>query len=443
MIVHRMVRAAWSLTCLALFAGLLAKVASAQTLTELRDGVQYNATQLPAVPDDKLRLIHLQWNPLPNYVINVRLDRTPSGGSSSIASDMSSRNYYDSTWTYDTQYLYQLRGTMVGSYTDASGVTHGTETDWYGPSWKVTVRRVAASKAQTVDTRIDPRFSTYQTKDYKFASGLYRGGLFAGFNSDAANVARTYLSFSLAGPPTATDRLWPVGGVELYSTRNAKPDTPAALMARFVADDTWDPATLVWSNAPTFASSGGASISIPWTTGDPGKWVTLNILPDLENSLVSNGGDGTLSVAVLAQGESNGGTPATFPLQASSGWAYFARAGYIEPGQTDLGPHVFYAFGGLGTGVQSLDMNGNGAVQSNASFSGTVTLSSAAPAGGVTVALSSSDTAKLPVPATVTIAEGDTTATFYSTSGTISASGTVTISATLGNTVTKTVSVSP
>jgi uncharacterized delta-60 repeat protein len=70
-----------------------------------------------------------------------------------------------------------------------------------------------------------------------------------------------------------------------------------------------------------------------------------------------------------------------------------------------------------------------------ATSTGTVILSGAAPAGGVTVTLRSSDTKKATVPATVTVPEGATSATFVITTLTGSLGGgenKVTISATLG-----------
>jgi Beta-propeller repeat len=65
---------------------------------------------------------------------------------------------------------------------------------------------------------------------------------------------------------------------------------------------------------------------------------------------------------------------------------------------------------------------------------GTVTLEAAAPEGGVSIGLSSSTTAMATVPASVTVPEGATTATFtVSTSG-VSTDGSVTIVAALGET---------
>jgi trimeric autotransporter adhesin len=63
------------------------------------------------------------------------------------------------------------------------------------------------------------------------------------------------------------------------------------------------------------------------------------------------------------------------------------------------------------------------------SSTGMVTLSGPAPAGGATVALSSSNTTAARVPSSVTVAGGATTATFAVSTGAVAASTTVTISA--------------
>ena len=214
--------------------------AYAQKLTELRGGVKYDPNQTPAGPTADLRLIKLEWDPLPTGTYGVYMTRTP-GFSFSPAIPSGTTSFTDSAWDYDTTYVYQLQGRITGSYfNEQTQQWEGFDNPWSGPEVRVTVRKIMASKAQTVDTRIDMRYSTYQLKDYKFGNGLYRGGLFAGYNADNSKVARTYLQFAnLVGPPVSTDTLWAVGGVYLYSPRNAVSGTSASLKARFVANDSW------------------------------------------------------------------------------------------------------------------------------------------------------------------------------------------------------------
>ncbi len=82
-------------------------------------------------------------------------------------------------------------------------------------------------------------------------------------------------------------------------------------------------------------------------------------------------------------------------------------------------------------------------VVGGASSTGTVTLSSAAPTGGMVVALTSSNTAAS-VPANVTVAGGATTATFTTATTTVTAPRTITITAVAGGvTRTATLTVNP
>jgi len=74
------------------------------------------------------------------------------------------------------------------------------------------------------------------------------------------------------------------------------------------------------------------------------------------------------------------------------------------------------------------------------STTGTVTISSPAPFGGIAVALSSTNTAAVSVPATVTVLQGSTTANFTVSTFAVSAATTATVSATYSG-VTKTASV--
>src|SRR5262249_42175717 len=67
-----------------------------------------------------------------------------------------------------------------------------------------------------------------------------------------------------------------------------------------------------------------------------------------------------------------------------------------------------------------------------ASSTCTVTLSTAAPAGGMAVALSSNNSSKVTLPASVTVAAGSTTANFSATAVSNAMNGTAKISATAG-----------
>jgi hypothetical protein len=82
-------------------------------------------------------------------------------------------------------------------------------------------------------------------------------------------------------------------------------------------------------------------------------------------------------------------------------------------------------------------------VKGSSPSTGTVTLSRPAPTGGAAVTLSSNLTSAATVPASVTVAAGNTSATFTVTTKTVTTSTSVTISATKGGIVTATLTVTP
>jgi hypothetical protein len=86
--------------------------------------------------------------------------------------------------------------------------------------------------------------------------------------------------------------------------------------------------------------------------------------------------------------------------------------------------------------LSSVSLSPTTVIGGNAS-TGTVTLSQAAPTGGITVTLTSSNTAVATVPASVTVAQGQTTATFSASTVAVATATSVTISA-VYNGVTKT-----
>jgi hypothetical protein len=83
-------------------------------------------------------------------------------------------------------------------------------------------------------------------------------------------------------------------------------------------------------------------------------------------------------------------------------------------------------------------------VTGGSSSTGTVTLSSAAPRGGTTIALASSLPAVATVPASISVAAGTSTATFTAATKAVTSTTSVTISAShSGGTKTAVVSVAP
>src|SRR5215475_2962584 len=94
--------------------------------------------------------------------------------------------------------------------------------------------------------------------------------------------------------------------------------------------------------------------------------------------------------------------------------------------------------------LSSLSLNPTSVTGGTQNSTGTVTLSSAAPAGGAVVSLSSSNTAVARTPASVTVAAGSTSATFTVTTSAVGTSTAITISAVYsGTTKTTTLTVNP
>jgi hypothetical protein len=96
-----------------------------------------------------------------------------------------------------------------------------------------------------------------------------------------------------------------------------------------------------------------------------------------------------------------------------------------------------------GTTISTLTLNPS-TVEGGRTAQGQVTLTAAAPPGGMVISLSSSNTAVATVPASVTVPQGSAAATFTVTTRTVSAPATVNINATHGgNTRTATLNVTP
>ncbi len=188
---------------------------------------------------------------------------------------------------------------------------------------------------------------------------------------------------------------------------------------------------------------------------------------------VSTQGSDTLPPSVPTGLTAVGSSTTTIDLNWTASTDNFAVAGYKvfrDGGATEIATVTTTSFSDTGLAVNSthsytvlaFDGAGNQSAQSNsasattqlagalvslalnpttvtapASSTGTVTLSGPAPAGGLTVTLTSSDTRKARVPATVTVAAGQSTGTFTVTTLTGQLGGgqnPVTITATLAGT---------
>jgi len=152
----------------------------------------------------------------------------------------------------------------------------------------------------------------------------------------------------------------------------------------------------------------------------------------LAGMIYANTNDGTVWQISLSSGAAteiaSGGTRGDFVAPDASG------QGSLLLTQSDrimrLAP--FPAAGGGGPALSSLAVS-PGAVTGGQPSTGTVTLTGTAPAGGITVALSSGSASAL-VPASVLVAAGQATATFPITTSPVSADTAVLLSASYGGT---------
>ncbi len=221
----------------------------------------------------------------------------------------------------------------------------------------------------------------------------------------------------------------------------------------------------------TFNGAGGAgaqigSFSVSLTVPPPITWTNMAAASSITASqgFTVNWTGGTSNGLVLITGDSTGaaGLDVSFKCFASAAGGTFAIPPEVTlslPATTTSaslslislenpvsfaasGLDLGFAYGGFesttslanyqvnpgaGPQLQSLTLAAS-QTTSGSSIQGTVTLSSAAPAGGVTVTLSSSSAAAT-VPATVTIAAGSTSANFTITAGAVTSAQTVTIAA--------------
>jgi hypothetical protein len=132
------------------------------------------------------------------------------------------------------------------------------------------------------------------------------------------------------------------------------------------------------------------------------------------------------------------GSLSALALRFNSGGSFTTAPAYAGTGDPIIGSSA-----AVTVSVRSIALSTSSTV-SGAVMSGTVTLSTAAPSGGVSVALTSSDASVATVPAYVIVDAGAKTAIFSVTPNTVTASRTVTITASYGgNSVSTTLTVKP
>jgi len=215
-------------------------------------------------------------------------------------------------------------------------------------------------------------------------------------SSTATALTQEYVTYSVAKP-----RIWATNAVGIY--------------------DWWVARTAV-SVTPSFSTSGGIKIAQATIAGATDS----NTAIDLE---MPGWSSTTGSAEVLLNGSP--ADPANYRLTS--------KGIKVKVGSTVATVEVRYS----PVKIDSVSLNPASVVGGDSS-EGTVTLSAAAPAGGVVVALSSSNPAVATVPANVTITEGNTSGTFTITTVGVPSSTPSTISAVFfGTTRTADLTVTP
>ena len=300
----------------------------------------------PPIPYVRIRCIPSSYTQIPQAPYYGEESGIVVGGlervvaSSTLAPDPGTSDYLDKSWSFDTAYEYR-RGfvefaIVYNATTEAYElITHPGY--FYVPA---TFKKIVLAENQTVDSRLDMRFSDVHYQDFNFKDGAYRGGLYAGFNGDGARVGRSYMKFGVS----SGDVLWPVGYLYAFKTRLTKTGT-TSIKARKTAT-AWNKETLVWTNAPAPQADGYPSEYVEWSSTAPvSEWLRFRAAKDIETATGNS-----LSLSLLAEEETS--TP----------WAYFARKEWINQGETAAihPPYLLYAVGGQGAGEYT-DPAGGGA----------------------------------------------------------------------------------
>ncbi len=255
----------------------------------------------------------------------------------------------------------------------------------------------------------------------------------------------------------------PIGGVAI----SLSSDTPSVASVPTTVTVPAGSASAAFT-ITTYPVAGSTSVIITADHSGVTKTATLTVYPPVLSTLsvspasvlggIISHGTVTLSgqapsggvVVSLSSGTpSAASVPATITVQAGSASATFTVTTHPVAGSTPV--TITADYGGITktttltvtpSAVSSLSVSQN-SVLSNDTSQGTVTLTGAAPSGGVAVSLSSNTPSAAGVPSTVTVPAGSISATFTITTYPVAGSTPVTISANYGSIMTATITVIP
>jgi len=270
-------------------------------------------------------------------------------------------------------------------------------------------------------------FSGEFTADGATPNGNINGVEDVGASSGPVSGAAFQAAYSISSSPTNGR-----GAVSITSGSGGSAIAYVISPSKLVMVPLNDPNPAVWIFEQSLATSQAVAPSI--TTQPASRTVTAGQTASF--SVVATG-----SAPLAYQWRKNnvaisGATSASYttpPTSSSDNGAQFSVVVSNSAGSVRSNPATLTVAPPLPT-LSSLTLNPASVVGGLQASTGTVTLSAAAPAGGIQVLLSSSNPAAASVPASVTVPAGATSATFTVSTSIVLISTSATISATYNNT---------
>ena len=236
----------------------------------------------------------------------------------------------------------------------------------------------------------------------------------------SSNLAGVTVPATVTVPAGSISRTFTVGTTQVASsvtaTISATLDTATATTELVV-----NPPSVTALSLASTSVAGGVNTTATVTLADvagPGGVVV--------NLASSNTGAATVPATVTV---ANGASTASFAVTTAAVATTTTSSLTASTGVSRQAATLTVTGGPTGPSLSSVSLNPT-SVAGGASSTGTVTLSGAAPAGGLVVTLASSS-ASATVPASVTVATGQTTATFSVTTTAVATNATATITGTL------------
>ena len=272
---------------------------------------------------------------------------------------------------------------------------------------KTQLFQISASNNQAVDSRLDLRNagapgSPLPYLNFQFGTRTYRGGLFAGHatDPDAARIGHSFIRFPLDASAQPANTTFRAGEVNAYFTgaltdpnqiTSTSSSETLIVLCQQTLYDTWNPLSLVWSNAPkvemgqtdysatlTYTPAKPAAPPVPATPSSPPQWVAWNMADVIKTTLQSSADQqSAMDLSVLLHGSNEG--------DSANLWTYFAKKEY----QSNLAPCVLYA---LAFPVPTqINFDGDSALY-NTSYTGTVAINGVGIGDSANVVLTIDDT---------------------------------------------------